>query len=586
MDSGDGNAATLPESAARTHGRAPDDRYVLRSLLGSGGMGEVWLAHDIRIDREIAIKLVRGAADEDAVARFLREAKVQGRLEHPSVVPVHDVGLASNPYLAMKRLQGTTLHQVLSSHDPQWTRRTLLARFVDVCLAVEFAHSRGVIHRDLKPANIMLGDFGETYVLDWGLARLSGDSSDGRPSLRMPEVVAGDSAAGQTRAGAVLGTPGYMAPEQMRGEVVDHRADVFSLGLILFEILAGVPAIAPDNAFEITLGTGAYHPMLRRPEADVPPELDQLVAMATAPDRNDRMASARMLADATQRYLEGDRDEERRRALAAEHAAAAVTAAQHDRRADAIRGAGRAIALDPENVDAQALLLRLMIDVPSQLPEAALRDVQAERYRTTRHWLRLGARAYLANMLFIPFAKLMGVEGWAPFVGAGTLLLLQVALCAWAARPERPVPLTPPIYAMLVVIHVALLALTGLCFGSLLFAPLFAFGSLPIMLMLPQIDRPYLALAAHLIAVAIPVGLDLSGVLGHTSFHFEHDSLVFEPWAVHVSGRVILGCVLGVIVAQMWVNARVLSGGRRVSDRAMELVHVQRWQLEQLVRTE
>ncbi|MFT3693289.1 MAG: serine/threonine-protein kinase [Kofleriaceae bacterium] len=558
----------------------------MRGLLGSGGMGEVWLAHDVRIDREIAIKLMRGAADPDAIARFLREAKVQGRLEHPSVVPVHDVGLDSNPYLAMKRLQGTTLHQVLDSHDPQWTRRALLTRFVDICLAVEFAHSRGVIHRDLKPANIMLGDFGETYVLDWGLARLTGDSSDGRPSLRMPPAQEGDSGAGQTQVGAVLGTPGYMPPEQMKGEIVDNRADVFSLGCILFEILTRTPAIAPDKAFEITLGTGAYHPMLRRPEADVPPELDKLVAEATAADRKERTATARTIADAVSRYLEGDRDKEHRRTLAAAHAAAAAAAAQRNDRALAMREAGRAIALHPENVDAQALLLRFMLDVPSPIPEAAMRSVHEERAATTRDWLRLGARAYLANTLFIPFGKLAGVEGWWPFLGSGALLVIQAMLCLYACRPERPVPITRTIYALFIINHVTLLAFTGLCFGSLLFTPLFAFGSLPIMLMLPQVFRPYLALGSHLVAIAIPVALDLTGVLGHSSFRFEGNMLVFVPWAVSVSGRAIVGCMLAVIAAQMWVNTRVLSGGRRATDRATEQVHLQRWQLEQLVRTE
>ena len=157
----EGHAPTIPETQAPTHGpshgstpRAPDERYVLRGLLGSGGMGEVWLAHDVRIDRDIAIKLMRGAGDPDAIARFLREARVQGRLEHPSVVPVHDLGGGdAAPYFAMKRLAGTTLADVVAGPkrsgdgsagpagiDPQWTRRTLLARFVDVCLAVEFAH--------------------------------------------------------------------------------------------------------------------------------------------------------------------------------------------------------------------------------------------------------------------------------------------------------------------------------------------------------------------------------------------------------------------------------------------------------------
>src|SRR5262245_27499523 len=186
--SNDGNAPTVPDTQAPTHGpstpgmpKPPDSRYALRALIGRGGMGEVWLAHDLRIDRDIAVKLMPGDAtnNPDAVSRFLREARVQGRLEHPAVVPVHALGGADTaPFFASKRLIGTTLADVINQPDhDKWPRRTLLARFIDVCLAVEFAHQRGVIHRDLKPANIMLGDFGETYVLDWGLARI-GDTVD------------------------------------------------------------------------------------------------------------------------------------------------------------------------------------------------------------------------------------------------------------------------------------------------------------------------------------------------------------------------------------------------------------------------
>jgi len=148
----DGNAPTIPDTAAPTHAArvslgpvrtpvTPDSRYQLRALIGSGGMGEVWLAHDIRIDREIAIKMMRGNPDPDAVARFLREARVQGRLEHPAIVPVHDLGADEKlPFFAMKRLSGRTLHDVITANEPEWTRQKLLARFIDICFAVEFAH--------------------------------------------------------------------------------------------------------------------------------------------------------------------------------------------------------------------------------------------------------------------------------------------------------------------------------------------------------------------------------------------------------------------------------------------------------------
>ena len=155
----DGNAPTVPDSTSRPSGGSlvtPPERYVMRTLLGRGGMGEVWLARDVRIDRDIAIKLMRRDRVGDA-SRFLREARVQGRLEHPSIVPVHDLGEHDAPYFAMKRLTGTTLLDALT--DPaKWPRRALLARLVDVCLAVEFAHptrpclAQRQQHRKRQPA--------------------------------------------------------------------------------------------------------------------------------------------------------------------------------------------------------------------------------------------------------------------------------------------------------------------------------------------------------------------------------------------------------------------------------------------------
>jgi serine/threonine protein kinase len=593
----DGNAPTIPDTAAPTHGarqsgslsRAPEDRYVLRTMLGAGGMGEVWLAHDVRIDREIAIKMMRGRDDPDAVARFLREARVQGRLEHPSVVPVHDLGPEDNPYFAMKRLTGTTLEDVIGARDKeQWNRRKLLTRFIEVCLAVEFAHRRGVIHRDLKPANIMVGNFGETYVLDWGLARIADDAPEQHGAISGIQTadLRSDSGNGQTQAGALLGTPGYMPPEQMRGEVVGVGADVFALGCILFEILAGVPAIARDKAFEVTLATAAYHPAQRRPEAEIPPELDGLVARATAADVASRPASARELADAVQRFLDGDRDHERRRELAVEHAARATAAfatSGDAGRAEAMREAGRAIALDPANDEAQKLLVTLMLKIPDKLPAGAQQALLAERYAATREVLRIGARAYFANLLVIPLCKLIGIGGTWPFIVVGAITIVQVVLCAGLARRERP--LTRATWVLLLANHVLLLTVVGTFFGSLLFVPIFALGSLPNMLMLPQIYNPIAAFLVHALAIALPVTLELTGVIP-PSFRIDGNGLVFQPWAVDITPKMIVIVLLAIVAIQLWVTTRLLTINRRSQERAHELLHAQRWQLDQIVRTE
>jgi serine/threonine-protein kinase len=199
-------AGAVPEPVAGTRTAVPG--YQLGALIGHGGMGEVVAAYDPRVGREVAIKRLRAAAASgDGVARFLREARIQARLEHPAIVPVHDLGTDPDgrPYFTMKRLAGVTLAHQLATKPPP-PRQRLLRAFADVCLAIELAHGRGVVHRDLKPANIMLGDFGEVYVLDWGLARVLGehDASVGADV---------ESLDGMTQAGSVLGTPGYMAPE-------------------------------------------------------------------------------------------------------------------------------------------------------------------------------------------------------------------------------------------------------------------------------------------------------------------------------------------------------------------------------------
>nr|MBA3457456.1 serine/threonine protein kinase [Deltaproteobacteria bacterium] len=229
-DADDFDVASMPTGNAR---------YVMRDMLGRGGMGDVLLATDAQIGRDVAVKRMRDRRTT-SVARFLREARIQGRLDHPAIVPVHEVAVdeEDRPYFVMKRLTGTTLADILaarghvslttSSIDKHPLSR-LLRAYSDVCLAVEFAHTRGVIHRDLKPANIMLGDFGEVYVLDWGVARVMGD--DSTDSL---EIGPSKEPAGSTEAGTVLGTIGYMPPEQLRGMSIDRRADVYALGCILF----------------------------------------------------------------------------------------------------------------------------------------------------------------------------------------------------------------------------------------------------------------------------------------------------------------------------------------------------------------
>ncbi|HEX5057902.1 MAG TPA: serine/threonine-protein kinase, partial [Kofleriaceae bacterium] len=189
-------------------------RYRLGRRIGKGGMGEVMAARDTQIARDVAIKRMRAATpSEKAISRFLREAMVQGRLEHPAIVPVHEIGRDADglPYFVMKKLSGTSLAKILDDDAPITLQRVLRA-FADVCLAIEFAHVRGIVHRDLKPDNIMLGDYGEVYILDWGVAKVVGEEDSD-----FADVGSGSGEFVATRVGTAVGTPGYMAPEAVRG---------------------------------------------------------------------------------------------------------------------------------------------------------------------------------------------------------------------------------------------------------------------------------------------------------------------------------------------------------------------------------
>jgi serine/threonine protein kinase len=215
--------------------RGPDvagTRYELVSLLGRGGMGAVYLARDSALDRQVALKVVdRPSADEETLDRLAREARILARLEHPGIVPVHDFGQLPDGRLfyAMKRVRGDRLDRWIAAGHDLGER---LGVFLRVCEAVAFAHAHGVVHRDVKPENIMVAEFGEVLVLDWGVATDVGGRDPGF-GLRDSERT------------TIVGTPEYMAPEQARGDAgVDHRADVFALGTLLDAMASAAPLAA------------------------------------------------------------------------------------------------------------------------------------------------------------------------------------------------------------------------------------------------------------------------------------------------------------------------------------------------------
>ncbi len=296
---------------------APGQRFQVLRPLGQGGLGEVFVALDTELHREVALKQVRErfADNAESQRRFLLEGEVTGRLEHPGIVPVYGLGHYPDgrPYYAMRFVRGETLEEVVRRfHAPagrdgrerDLELRGLLGRFLDVCNAVSYAHSKGWLHRDLKPSNIMLGPFGETLLLDWGLARKLGDAPREGSAGETAGTVAGDGSSA-TRQGEALGTPAFMSPEQAAGrhDELGPTTDVYGLGATLYHLLTGGPPFSGDVGAILRKVERGDFPRPRQVNRMVPPALEAvcLKAMATRPA--DRYPSAKALAEDLERWL-------------------------------------------------------------------------------------------------------------------------------------------------------------------------------------------------------------------------------------------------------------------------------------------
>ncbi|MBP8811857.1 MAG: serine/threonine protein kinase [Kofleriaceae bacterium] len=604
----DVEGATGATSAFGLQGFA--QRYLPGDSLGRGGMGEVRAWIDRAAGREVAVKTVRtDKRHAAALQRFAREARVQAQLEHPSIVPVYDLGTDADgaPYFTMKRVRGHSLARVLQAlradgADPTYSLRKLLTVMARVAMTLEYAHRRGVVNRDLKPSNIMLGAFDEVYVLDWGLAAIH-DPEGAAPARAelLPGVVYSSAALytplidsssqPETAGNQLVGTPGYAAPEQAGdGSRGDRRSDVYALGVILFEILAGERAHRGDNVAAVMLSTfetDGLRPAGRRPDRAIPPELDDLVYAATRRDPADRLARAAEVAAALERYLDGDRELERRRAVAADQATEALAALargrtepsrEADHRVLALQLIGRALAFDPECAPARAALVRAVAEPLSSPPPAAVAAFAAARVASFRRAAGLGALTLLSYLLYVPLVAWMGLRTPWMFAVMATAITTVFGLTTWYWR-------RPPADAALPWPHVAAstvaLATGSWMFGSLLLLP--AIALMTGVAYIGSAGRGALRFIAPAVAVVLgPLALELTGVIA-PAYRIVDGAIQIMPRMTHfpptatwafliVTHTVVI--IVGLLYAHR-LHRAYLDGERRLQAQA--------WQLAQLI---
>ncbi|MDB5215965.1 MAG: protein kinase [Myxococcaceae bacterium] len=372
-------------AGSRTSRGAPTSRYVVQGELGSGGVGLVLAVLDRETHRVVAMKVPRegtftlgtlAATDDDiTTSSFLAESSVTAQLEHPAIIPVYDVGRGDDgtPYYTMRAVGRRSLRDVLSGPERStWSTARLVSVLVQVTRALAYAHARGVIHRDIKPANVLVGDFGEVYLADFGIARVDAASTITAAGSRPSSPDAGTLDASihasihERSESGVIGTPGYIAPEVLRGDwaTVDHRADLFAVGVMLYEILTGNAPFRRATMEETLVATYSDEP--DRPLALVPScplLLDSLCGALLAKDPAARPQTADLVARSFEDFLEGAKERELRAHEARRLSALAQVPLQRSRELDAHQR-GRAEA-------ARELLRRLKPWDPPETKSAA-----------------------------------------------------------------------------------------------------------------------------------------------------------------------------------------------------------------------
>jgi serine/threonine-protein kinase len=600
--SSDTNPSFVPRTFA--------DRYALVSQLGEGGMGEVWLLQDRQLDRGVALKTVRsdkrGQSSDDL---FADEVLLQARLDHPAFVPVHEVGVgpAGEPYFTMRRVEGQSLAEALASSgaDDVRGRHRLLRAFAQVCAAVHFAHDRGIVHRDLKPANVMLGAYGEVYVLDLGIAQRvqteapAEPGQPGQPAAGAARVGPRDTPISTTRTVVRAGTPGYMAPEQATApETVNASADVYALGCILFELLVQRPLHNPDTlqSRKLLECYQAANPSpldaMRSREGALPvtPELDQACRQALALDPAKRGLTARDLHDQVVAYLDGAAINRWRQdeATKLSQQAAELVALGHaregsdtfERRQRALTALGRAVSLAPADEATRDVIRGLLQEPP---PADAQQLLSARMESWQRVWATEAASGLVLALctwvVCVPLMWWMGIRD-APY--ATGLLGLGAATIAWVLAFLWRKP--PRAWALLGLgaLSTTAVALSGRWLGPFGVAPAVFVAHMSFFAMVPE-RRTRLAMMGLLVCGGLfPLGeLLLTGQVAN--MRIADGSIVITPLVTHLPPVATWASLLFINVAVMLsaaVSMRVVL--ERMEDTQRTILWHQ-WQIEALM---
>ncbi len=590
----DANALLEPLRALDT----AESRYHVIDRLGIGGMGEVSTTFDAKIGREIALKtMITQDPAELGVAqtRFLREARVQALLEHPAIVPVYDIGIGPDgrPFFTMKRVRGETLFTMMGEVREgtratlrRLSRHRLLSAFITVCMAMDYAHQRGVIHRDLKPENIMLGPHGEVYILDWGLARII----DPKEMSNAPELDGVDS---ETRPGEMVGTPGFMPPEQVLGQHsdVDARSDVYALGAILYEVLTFRPLHDRHDVMSILESTLSSTREALRGGPDVAPELIAIVDKATRFHRDDRYPSARAISEAIERYMDGDRDEESRQKLAIERISGAKRElaialqgppeAREQARVEALRAAGGALALAPKNAAAAAMVLDVLAHPPDVAPPEVEKELDALDEAKSHAAMKDNAVRIGSWVVMVPFAIAMGIRS--DLFAAAMVGLLSFCAILAAFMWYRQLTSALPRFLLFLGTTALFTGMSGL-FGPFMLVPaLAAINAVTFGLQAPKRERIAIMFVG-ILPFLLPMFLELTGVVS-PSFDFTDGAIILRSRLVDFPPA--LTFLFLSLVSSMGIATPVFMTGRlrdKMRDMEREMA-LQKWQLAQLSQT-